>query len=315
VPCAIWTQCATAQSYPAKPIRIIVPYTAGGTTDVVARAVAVPISASVGQQILVENRPGGSSIIGMLACAKSAPDGYTLCMTVADSLSYNPHVIKDLPYDADKDFVAVINLVRSNSMLFAKANAPFGSIKEMIAYARSKPGAINWATWGSGSIPEVYLLWIKHETGADITGVAYKGSGPSTAAVLAGEVDVTFMSIGPLLPHIKSGKAKALAVVGKDRSTHLPDTPSLAEEGVDPGLRSYFGVFAPAKTPKAIVDRLNAEFAKALQAPRVQELLRSQTLDAVGGSAEEFARFLVHDRANAGRVFKAIGVRPGEAPK
>jgi tripartite-type tricarboxylate transporter receptor subunit TctC len=224
-------------------------------------------------------------------------------------------VIKDLPYDADKDFVPVINLVRSNSVLFAKADAPFNSIKEMVAYAKVKPGVLNWATWGTASIPEVYLLWIRHQAGVNITGVAYKGSGPSTAALVAGEVDVTFMSIGGVLPHIKSGKAKPLAVVGNQRSAHLADTPSLAETGLDPGLRSYFGVFAPAGTPKAIVDRLNAEFAKALQTPRMKEFTHAQTLDPVGGSAAEFARFLKEDRANAGRVFKAIGVRPGNAKK
>ena len=264
--------------------------------------------------MVVENRPGGSAIIGMMACAKAPPDGHTLCLTVADSVSYNPHLIKNLPYDPASDFVPVIYLVRGNSMLLAKGNAPFNSFKEMIAYAKSNPGVLNWGTWGAASIPDVYLQWIKHQTGVNITAIAYKGAGQAVPAVLAGEVDITFMAIGAVLPHIRAGKLKPLAVVGNLRSPHLSGTPSLAEEGADPGLRSYFGVFAPARTPKPIVDRLNAEFAKALQTPRIQEFIRKQTLDAVGGSAAEFAEFLKDDRANAGRVFRTIGVRSGDAP-
>ncbi len=305
---------AQAQAFPAKPIRIIVPYAAGGPSDTLSRTTGSAVAENIGQPVLVENRPGGSSIIGMQACAKAAPDGYTICQTVADSLSYNPHVFKSLPYDADKDFEPVINLVRSNSMLIAKGNAPFGSYKEMIAWAKANPGKINFGTWGAGSIPEVYMLWLRHASGAAMTGVPYKGSGPATAAALAGEVDVTFMSIGIVAGHIRAGKLKAMAVVGTQRSPLLPETPSLGEEGADPGLRSYFGVFAPAKTPSAIVDRLNAEFAKALQTPKVQEYMRAQSFDPVGGSAKEFAEFLREDRANAGRVFRAIGVKPSDAP-
>lgn len=305
---------AHAQAFPAKPIRLIVPYAAGGPSDSLSRTTGAVVAESTGQPVIVENRPGGSSIIGMQACAKAAPDGYTICQTVADSLSYNPHVFKSLPYDADKDFEPVINLVRSNSMLIAKGNAPFGNFKEMIAHARANPGAVNFGTWGAGSIPEVYMLWLKHATGATMTGVPYKGSGPATAAALSGEVDVTFMSIGIVAGHIRAGKLKAMAVVGTQRSPLLPETPSLGEEGADPGLRSYFGVFAPARTPPAIVERLNAEFAKSLLSPKVQDYMRAQSFDPVGGSAKEFGEFLREDRANAGRVFRAIGVRPSDAP-
>jgi len=307
-------QGASAQTYPSKPLRIIVPFVTGGAVDGSARALGSQIAESIGQPVVVENRPGGSSIIGMQACAKAPPDGYTVCLTTADSLSYNPYLFKNLPYDADKDFVPVINLARSNSMLLAKGNAPFISFKEMIAYAKSKPGVLNWGTWGRASIPDVYLQWTKHQTGVDIAAVPYKGSGQAVPAVLAGEVDVTFMSIGAVLPSIKAGKLKPIAVVGNRRSPLLADVPSLAEEGADPGLRSYFGLFAPGGTPKPIVDRLNAEFAKAIQTPRVQEFFRTLTLDVVGGSADEFAQFLKEERINAGRVFKAIGVRPGDAP-
>jgi tripartite-type tricarboxylate transporter receptor subunit TctC len=303
-----------AQTFPSKPVTLIVPYVAGGAVDATARAIGAPVGESIGQPVLVETRPGASSMIGMQACAKAAPDGHTLCLTVADSLSYNPLLFKTLLYDPDRDFVPVINLVRGNSMLIAKGNAPFGSMKELIAYARAKPGAINWGTWGPASIPEVYLNWIKRETGAAITPVPYKGAGQAVPATLAGEVDVTFMVIGAVVPHIKAGKLRSLAVIGTQRSPLLPDVPSLGEEGLDPGLRSYFGIFAPGATPRPVVDRVNAEFNKALQLPRVQQFFRTQTLDIVGGSAADFAQFLKEDRANAARVFKAIGVQPSDAP-
>ena len=305
---------AQAQNYPVKPVRIIVPYAAGGAVDVTARAIAPQAAELLGQPVVVENRPGGSAIIGMQACAKAEPDGHTLCMTTAAALSLNPHVFRNLPYDPDGDFAPVIYLVRGYSLLLAKQNAPFNTFKEMIAYAKSHPGALNWATWGAASIPEVYLLWIGRQAGIDITGVAYKGSGPSVVALLAGESDITYQLVGAVLPHIRAGKLKPLAVVGNQRSSHLPDTPSLVEEGHDPGMRSYFGLFAPAKTPGPVIDRLNAVFAKAMQSARFQEFARAQTLDVVGGSAAEFAEFLKKDRANAGRVFKVIGVRPVDAP-
>ncbi len=310
---AIATSVA-AQSYPSKPIKMIIPYVPGGAIDASARTVGAAAGDSLGQPIVIENRPGGSSIIGMQACAKSPPDGYTLCMTVADSLSYNPHMFRNLPYDPDRDFAPVINLVRGVSMLFASGNAPFASVKDMVAYAKANPGKINWGTWGVASIPDIYLQWLKHQAGVDIAAVPYKGAGQAVPAALSGEVDVTFMAIGAVLPHIKSGKVKPLAVVGRERSALLPDVPALAETGLDPGLRSYFGIFAPGGTPRPIVERLNAEFNKALQVPKVQQFFHAQTLEIVGGSADQFAQFLKEDRAIAGKVFQAIGVKPSDAP-
>ncbi|MFM9972385.1 MAG: Bug family tripartite tricarboxylate transporter substrate binding protein, partial [Burkholderiales bacterium] len=159
---------ALSQSYPSKPIRIIVPYAAGGAVDASARTVGAVIAESAGVPVVVENRPGGSSIVGMLACGKAAPDGYTTCLTVADSLSYNPFLFKNLPYDPDRDFAPVVYMARSHSLLFAKRGAPFNSIREMVAYAKTKPGELNWGTWGPASIPDMYLAWIKAETGVNI---------------------------------------------------------------------------------------------------------------------------------------------------
>jgi tripartite-type tricarboxylate transporter receptor subunit TctC len=305
---------ASAQAYPSKPVRVIVPIVAGAVLDALARTLGQQLSDSIGQPVLVENRPGGSSIIGMQACAKAPPDGYTLCIAVADSLSYVPHLFKNLPFDPQQDFAPIIYLVRGTSMLLANASAPFNSYKEMIAFAKARPGAVNWGTWGAGSIPDMYLQWSKHQMGVDITAVPYKGGGQAIPALLAGEVHITFMAVGPMLPHIKAGKLKPIAIVGDRRTALLPDVPSLADERADPGVRSYFGAFAPGRTPKVVVDRLNAEFARALQTPRLQEFVRAQTLEVVGGSAAEFAEFLKIDRANAGRLFRTIGVKPSEAP-
>ncbi|MFM9969218.1 MAG: Bug family tripartite tricarboxylate transporter substrate binding protein [Burkholderiales bacterium] len=306
---------AFAQAYPAKPVRIIVPFAAGGALDATARIVGTPMAESMGQPVIVENRPGGSSIIGMQACARAPADGYTTCFTVADSLSYNPHLFRDLPYDAEKDFAPVINLVRGYGIILGKGTATFNSFRDMVAQAKAKPGVFNWGTWGPASSPDIFLQWTKLEKDVDIAAVAYKGAGGAAVpALLAGEIDITLMTVGPMLPHIKAGKLKPLAIIGSKRWPGLPDVPSLAEEGADPGLNSYWGVYAPTATPKPLIDRLNAEFAKALKTPKVLEFLRTQTLDPDGGSADEFARFLKEDRANSSRVFKRLGVKPGDAP-
>lgn len=311
--CCAGAGAASAQTFPGKPLQIIVPFVPGGPADFSARALAGPLGESMGLPVVVENRAGAGTIVGMQACAKAPADGYTVCLTEA-SFSLNPNIYKNLPYDAEKDFVPVINLVRGNSMLLARGGAPFNSFKEMIAYAKANPGRLNWGTWGPGSVSDVYLRWIKLSKGVDIVAVPYKGGGQTMAAALAGEVDITFMAIGAVLPHIKTGKLKALATVYGRRSPLLPGVPALTEMDADPGLKSYFGLFAPSGTPKPIVERLNADFAKALRNPRVQDLFSAQTLDIVGGSAEEFAQFLKEDQANARRVFKLLGVAPSDAP-
>jgi tripartite-type tricarboxylate transporter receptor subunit TctC len=312
--CALLAPLAHAQSFPAKPLRMILPFPAGGGLDATVRAIGQAMSESVGQPVLVENRPGAATIIGMQACARAAPDGYTTCITAADSLSYNPLLYKSLPYEP-KDFVPVSHLVRIYALILGRGNAPFSTYKEMLEYARAKPGALNWGTWGPASSPDLLLQWAKLEKGDDIAAIPYKGGGSSAVpALLSGEIDVTLNLIGPSLPLIKAGKMKPLAVIGNKRWPGMPDLPSLAEEGVDPGLASYWAAFAPAATPRPLVVRWNAEFTKALAAPAVQEFLRTQTLEAVGSPVDESAAFLVQDRANAERVFKRLGVKPVDTP-
>jgi tripartite-type tricarboxylate transporter receptor subunit TctC len=304
---------AGAQPFPSKPITIIVPYPAGGVVDLFARTLGPHITEVTGQPVIVVNRAGANSIIGMTACARAPADGYTACMTIGDSLTYNPLLYADLPYTA-ADFAPVTILAWSTSMLVANANAPVGSFKEMVAYAKAKPGALNFGTWGPASTPDIYLRWIKRQFGIDITAIPYKGAGQANPALFAGEIDITLYGVGNALPHLKAGKLKPLAVMGTQRSSLLPDVPSLGEEGADPGLAIYFCLFAPAKTPKPIIDRLNAEFVKALHTPKAQAMLEQYTLRTEGNSSDDFARFMAEERVNATRVFNVLGIRPGAAP-
>ena len=308
-------QLAPAQNFPTKPIQIIVPFSPGGVVDLLARVLGAQISESTGQPVIVNDRPGASSILGMDACAKAAPDGHTACITVPDSLSYNPHLFAKLPYDAETDFAPITNLGFTNNLLVAHSKVPFNTYKEMIAYAKANPGALNWGTWGAGSLPDVYLRWVAKQAGIKITAVPYKGAGIAAfRAVYAGEVDVTYMGFGTAMPQIKGGLIKPIVTLGNKRVRFMPDLPTLAEEGGDPNLPSYFGLFAPGKTPKPIVDRLNQEFVKAARTPLGQKFYAERTMEPVLNSAAEFAEFVKADRTNAGRVLRSLGVRPSAAP-
>jgi tripartite-type tricarboxylate transporter receptor subunit TctC len=309
---ACWT--VGAQPFPSRPITVIIPFAAGGSVDGVVRGLAPLVTKSLGQPMLVENRPGASSIIGMLACAKAAPDGHTMCVTTADSLSFNPALFSDLPYNPETDFAPIINLGMANGVLVAHIKAPFTSYREMIGYAKGRSGALNWATWGPASRPDLYLQWIKRMAGVEIVGIPYKGMGQSVPAVLSGEVHIGYMSIGPAAQLIKAGKIKALVTLGDQRSSFMPDVPTLSEEGGDPKLPAYFGAFAPGGTPRPIIDRLNAELAEAIRTPKMQELYRSLTLERVENSSAEFAAFTRRDRENAAKVMKSIGMKPTASP-
>ena len=307
---------ASAQNYPAGPIRIIVPYAAGGLADALARTTGGKVADAVGWPVIVENRPGASSIIGMEACANAKPDGQTVCLTVADSLSYNPQLFANLPYDPDKSFIPVIRLAWTNNLLVANAKAPFGTYEEMIRYAKAHPGKLNWGTWGPATLPDLYLRWISFTAGVEIQAIPYKGgAAQANQALYSGEVDMTYMGFGVAAPQIAAGTIKPLVAVGNKRSALMPDLPSLGEQGGDPGLAGYFGLFAPAGTPKPIVARLNAEFAKAIDTPQVQAFYKASTLVAETNTPDEFAAFAKADREAAAKVFKSIGITPQAVPQ
>jgi tripartite-type tricarboxylate transporter receptor subunit TctC len=311
---AVTLHGAAAQTFPAKPIRMIVPYGVGGPTDATARLFAREAAVALGQPIVVDNVPGASSIIGMQSCASAPADGHTICLTVADSLSYNPLLFKSLPYDPNNAFAPVINLTRANSLIVANGAAPFSSMKELVDYSKANPGKLNWGTWGASTLPDVYRQWIEKKAGVTILGVPYKGAVPTLTGLLGGEINLTFMSIGFALPHIKAGKIKPIAVVGNQRSPILPDVSALGELGLDPGLGSYFGVFAPAKTPTGVVGQLNAAFAKVLATPAGQDFLKLQTMDAVGGSPADFALVVKKDQQKAAETFEFLGIKPSANP-
>jgi tripartite-type tricarboxylate transporter receptor subunit TctC len=304
-----------AQGFPSKPIRIIVSTSPGGLTDLISRTSGNLVSESVGQPVVVEYRPGAGTLIGFQACEKAPPDGYTVCVTTAESLTYNPLLFAKLPYDAENGFVPVAILAHGvGGVIVAHASAPANTFPELIAYARANPGTLNFATWGAGSVPGIYLSWINHANGVNITPVPYKGAGAAMPAIVAGQVHVTYTAIGLAAAHIKAGKLKLLAVAGMKRSPFVPDTPSMAEFNSDPGMNSYFAMFAPAKTPGPVVARLNAEFVKAMHSPKAADLMQAQALVPERMGPAEFAAFLKEDKATAARIFKAVGIRPSDAP-
>ena len=311
----LFAQQAVAQTYPSGLIRIIVPYAAGGVTDSLARVVGAQVADAVGQPVIIENRPGASSMLGMQACANAKPDGYTVCIAVADSLSYNPQLFASLPYDPDKSFAPVMRLALTNNLLVANAKAPFNNYKDMVAYAKAAPGKLNWGTWGPATLPDLYLRWVSSQAGVNIQAIPYKGgAAQANPAVYSGEVDITYMGFGTAAPQIAAGAIKPLVAVGAKRSEFMPDLPCLGEEGGDPGLQGYFGLFAPAETPSSIVQRLNAEFAKALDTPQVQAFYKNSTLIAEPNTPDEFAAFAKADREAAAKVFKSMGITPQAAP-
>jgi tripartite-type tricarboxylate transporter receptor subunit TctC len=311
---ALLIQPALAQSWPSKPVRIILPFPPGSLLDNYARLLWQQISDETKQPAVIENRPGGSQIIGMSACAKSPPDGHTLCMVTADGMVYNPFLIRNMSYDPETDFTPVTNLVHIQSLIVAHPGAPFNTFKEMVAYAKANPGRINWGHWGTASIPEITMNWIATQTGTKLTGVPYKGAGLAWPAVLSGETHATYIGVGFAMPFVKGGKVKPIAVVGARGVPELPGVTTLAAEGADSGLNAWFGLVAPSKTPRPVIDQIHAETIKAFRTPKIQEYTKAQVLAPHGDTPAEYAEFLRRERANAARVFKTLGIKPSDAP-
>jgi tripartite-type tricarboxylate transporter receptor subunit TctC len=303
----------SAQPFPSKPIRIIIPYAPAGLLDTTIRNVAQEVAASTGQSVIVDNRPGASTFIGMSACSAAPPDGYTVCATVPDSLTYNPLLFKKVPYDPVNGFTPIGNLAFAGGMIVSGSNAPFSTFPQMIAYAKAHPGAINWGTWGPGSIPHIYLEWVKQQFGVQITGVPYKGAGQTMPALLSNEIHLSYVGVGLAADHIKAGRLKPIAMARSERLPTMPEVPAQGEFGGDPNLNIYFGIFGPPNMPPAVVDRLSAEFAKAIKAPKVQEFFRAQYLIPVGNTSAEFRDYMGKARDIAEKQFKAFGIMPTDA--
>jgi tripartite-type tricarboxylate transporter receptor subunit TctC len=298
-------QSANAQGYPSRPIRIIVPGAVGTPPDVTARAFSPSLGRTLGQPMIVENRLGANGIIGMETCARAAPDGYTLCMPQGAAISINPYVYPKLPYDPPRDLAPVIQVGVINAAIVVSAALPVSSMRELIELAKSKPGALNWASWGKGSFSHLYWAWVQSTTGTSFTHVPYKNSDQAMTAVVTGEAQVFLNATGNLQAQVRAGRLKALALIGSKRSSSLPDVPTFKELGFELDFRGWVGVFTPAGTPRPIILRLNAEFNRLLTDRGVVEvILTAGALDPTGGSPEDFAAFLKTDRETAAMLTK-----------
>ena len=298
---------AAAQSYPDRPVRVLVGLAPGGGTDTIARMMTQKLADAFGQSFVVDNRPSaGGNVAGEMA-ARAAPDGYTL-ITVSPTHVVNPSLWKDLRYDALKDFSPIILLVYTSYVLSVRTSVPVNSVKELIAYAKSQPQKLSYASTGIGSANHLSGELFKSMAGIEMIHVPYKGGAPALSALLGGEVQVMFSSSGGLLPHIKAGRVRALGVTGPKRATAAPDIPTIAEAGV-PGFEvlGWYGFAAPARTPKAIIDKLNSTTNRLLQ--EVKERYAALGLEVSGGTPAEFGAFLKSEFEKWARVVKISGAK------
>ena len=304
---------ALAQPYPNKPIRWLIPFSAGGPTDVLARAIAPKLSESLGVPVIVENKVGAGGSLAMDAVAKAAPDGYTIGMGHSGTQSINPHLYTKLPYDPLKDFSPITPVVSYVNVLVVNPNVPVKTVADLVAYAKANPDKVSFASGGTGATNHLSGELLKAITGAPMLHVPYKGSAPALVDVMSGNATCMFDILVTSMPQIRGGKVRALAVTSAKRSGYAPDIPTMGESGIsgyeEAGSDLWFGVLAPAGTPKPIVDRLHAELVRALRTPEVGERIRAQAYDVWTLSPEEFTAFLRTDYARWGKVVKFSGAK------
>ncbi|HRE12752.1 MAG TPA: tripartite tricarboxylate transporter substrate binding protein [Usitatibacteraceae bacterium] len=301
---------AAAQDYPAKPVRIIVPFPAGGPTDVLTRFLADKLGKAFGQPVVVENKPGAGGAIGADFVAKSAPDGYTLVMATASTHSIGPYVGK-VPYDPVKDFTPAVWVGNATNLLVVSNSVPAATVPELIALAKKDPGKLNYATSGIGTISHLTSEHFAAMAGIKLTHVPYKGTQQSIPDLIGGQVQILFDNIMTAQPNVKAGKVKALAISSPKRSALMPEVPTVAESGL-PGFQSvvWFGLLGPAGTPKAVVDRVNAEMNRALQMQDVKDRFAQLGFEPAGGTPLEFAQVIQRDATTWQKVIKDAKVRP-----
>jgi tripartite-type tricarboxylate transporter receptor subunit TctC len=299
--------------YPNKPIRFVVPYPPGGTTDIVARGIATKLAERFNQQVVIDNRGGASTIIGADAVAKSLPDGYTLLMTTATTMSINPQVNPKLPYDAVKDFAPIASAVNVPFMLAVHPSFAPNTVPELISLAKAKPGTIKYSTPGNASSNHVAGALLESMAGIKLVHIPYKGSGPATVAALGGEVEMVITGIATVVPQWKAGKLKILAIGADKRHPSWPDIPSTGEAGLQGYYAgTWFGVVTRTGTPRSIIDKLNKEIVAALKAGELNERLTAIGFDVFTGTPEDFARFMQTDMARAAKVIKAAGIKAAD---
>lgn len=307
---AVAAQAAdTGSSYPTRPIRFVVPYPPGGTTDIVARGIGTKFPERLGQQVVIDNRGGASTIIGAELVARAAPDGYTLLLATQTTLSINPQVVKKLPYDPIRDFAPITLAVDFPYVIAAHPSVPANTMKELIDLAKAKPGTLKYSTPGTASTNHLAGALLESMAGIRLIHVPYKGSGPALTGVLAGEVDFVITGIATVLPQAKAGKAKIIAVCSGKRLANWPDIPAVGEVGLK-GYEggTWFSVVTTAGTPKPIVQKLNREIVAALATPDLKERLTAIGFEVRTSTPEEFARFIKEDNARIGKAIKSAGI-------
>ena len=299
---------ALAQNFPTKPITIIVPFSAGGTTDILARIVGQGLHTELGQPFVVDNRAGAGGNIGASLAAKAPADGYTLFMGTVGTHAINQSLYKKMPFDPVKDFAPLSRVATVPNLLVAHASQPYKTVKELIAYAKAHPGEVNFGSSGSGSSIHLSGELFKSMAKVDMVHVPYKGSAPAMTDLLGGQIAIMFDNMPSAIQHVRSGKLRPIAVTTAKRSPELPDIPTIAEAGV-PGYEamSWFGLFAPAATPKPVLDRLNAALVKVLNQPDVKKKIAEQGGDVVAETPEQFAAFIKAETAKWGKVVKDSG--------
>ena len=305
----IAAQAAAAQSYPVRPIRLVVPYPPGGPTDFVGRTVGQKLSQFLGQQVVVDNRPGAGTIIGSELVARAAPDGYTILFGTGGGTFLAPLILPNVPYDPLRDFAPVTMLVQSPQVLVTHPSVAARSIAELVTLAKSKPGALNFASVGTGTSPHLGGELFQALTGTKIVHVPYKGTAPALTDLISGQVQMMFSSMPTVLAHVKAGRLRLLGTGGTKRSAVIPDTPSISE--VVPGfeLITWYGIFAPARTPTSIVRRLNTEIVKVLNDSESRDRLTAQGLEPAPMTPEELKRYTEQDTIRWARLIKAAGMK------
>ena len=294
--CALGSLCVTgivaAQTYPNRSVNIVIGFPPGGAIDTIARVMAPKMSADLGQPVVIENKAGAGGVIGMQSVARAEPDGHTVFMGTMGNFSITPALVKDLPYNVAKDFAPVTQVASSGFMLYVNAALPIKTVTELIAYAKANPGKTNFSSSGNGGLPHMAAEMFASTAGIKMTHIPYKGSAPSVNDLIAGQVQLTFEAVAIGLPHVKSGKLRAVATTGLQRLDVLPDVPTVAETIAGFNVTNWFGMAVPAKTSSERIARLNQSVVKALQDPDVKKTLASLGVNPVGDSPTEFGAYI-----------------------
>ncbi len=301
---------AHAQTFPTKPLRLVVPFAPGGSSSIVARAVAAEMEKGLGQAIVVDNKPGGGGNLAMHEVARSDPDGYTLIIGHVGSLAMNPFMYTKLPYDVDKDFTPISLLATVPAIYVVHESVPAKNLREFVALAKKDPGKMYYGSAGNGSAGHLAMEYLKQVTGIDIQHVPYKGTGPNIIDLVAGRTQAASAGTPPLMPHVKSGKLRVIAVGTPKRLPTLPDVGTVAEQGY-PGFETsqWYGINGPAKMPEPVLRRLATEAAKAARSPSVLERFAADDAEAIGSSPAEYAAFIKKEQERWGKVVRAAGVK------